>query len=67
MPTPSVSPRLAIQVRPLANVLLDKEATLGWTLAERALGVFVNYPLPPWVRMVKVGVLEAPQLATRGS
>jgi len=36
-------------VRPLANVLLDNKARLGWTLAEQALGVFINYPLPPWV------------------
>ena len=36
-------------VRPLANVLLDSEATMGWTMAEQALAVFVNYPLPPWV------------------
>ena len=57
MPTPSVSPRLTIQVRPLANVLLDNEATLGWTLAERALGVFVNYPLPPWVGHVLSSVV----------
>ena len=36
-------------VRPLANVLLDKEAVLGWTLAERALGVFMNFATPKWL------------------
>ena len=36
-------------VRPLANVLLDKEATLGWTLAERALSVFMNIGTPVWL------------------
>ena len=33
-------------VRPLANVLLDREATLGNTLAERALSVFMNFATP---------------------
>ena len=36
-------------VRPLANVLLDSDAKMGWTMAEQALAVFVNYPLPPFV------------------
>ena len=48
---------LCSQVRPLANVLLDDEATLGWTLAERALAVFINYPLPPWVGHVLSSVV----------
>ena len=44
-------------MRPLANVLLDDEATLGSTLAERALAIFINYPLPPWVGHVLSSVV----------
>ena len=36
-------------VRPLANVLLDREAVLGWTLAERALSIFMYSATPIWV------------------
>ena len=45
-------------VRPLANVLLDNEATMGLTLAEQALSVFVNYPLPPWVGHILSSVVR---------
>ena len=38
-------------VRPLANVLYDKEATLGYTLAERALAVYMGdlVQAPAWL------------------
>ncbi|KAJ8601791.1 hypothetical protein CTAYLR_006813 [Chrysophaeum taylorii] len=35
-------------VRPLATVLLDKNATLGTTLSERALGIFMSRWTPDW-------------------
>lgn len=36
-------------VRPLATVLLDKDARLGNTLAERALAVFMHPATPAWL------------------
>ena len=36
-------------VRPLANVLVDREATLGSTLSERALGIFMGGWTPYWL------------------
>lgn len=44
-------------VRPLANVLLDKEQPLGWTLAERALSVFMNFATPKWLGHVLASVV----------
>ena len=38
-----------MQVRPLATVLVDREASLGGTLAERALGVFFSPLTPAWL------------------
>lgn len=35
-------------VRPLANVLLDREKKLGNTIAERALSIFVSGATPDW-------------------
>lgn len=36
-------------VRPLANVLVDRDAQLGDTLAERALGIFFSRWTPTWL------------------
>lgn len=36
-------------VRPLANVLVDSEAVLGDTLAERALAIFMSGATPDWL------------------
>ena len=44
-------------VRPLANVLLDREQPLGWTLAERALSVFMNFATPKWLGHVLASVV----------
>ena len=44
-------------VRPLANVLLDKEATLGNTLAERALSIFMNFATPKWLGHILASIV----------
>ena len=36
-------------VRPLANVLHDRDAVLGNTLSERALSIFMAGVLPTWL------------------
>ena len=44
-------------VRPLANVLHDRDHVLGSTLAERALGVFMAGVLPTWLGHVLSSVV----------
>ena len=44
-------------VRPLANVLVDRERELGNTLAERALGLFMGGLTPSWLGHVLSSVV----------